>query len=246
MRRTSRPSRFTLIEMLVVITIVAVLAALLAPSLQKSLDLAQETSCANNLRQVGIAASTYLADYHGRFPWAGDLVYPNVVVDGWYSLLYHGGGAIYLCPADPAVEVGCVTLEERLKHGRISYGFNDILCGGMKQKGWGAPFDVPLRLRDAKRPGKTIGFTDTICGIGWNPPKTFGYYHVYPYGDIYNPMAHTRHLDIDCNVLWLDWHVQKVTSPGGPQSLYTAGLLGTWWGCPGEYNYWDPFGEAHW
>ncbi|MBP5232787.1 MAG: prepilin-type N-terminal cleavage/methylation domain-containing protein [Planctomycetes bacterium] len=244
MRCRPRPPAFTLIEMLIVIAIIAVLAALLAPALQKSLDVAREAACANNLRQVGIATSTYLADYHNRFFRAGELVHPNTVVDGWYSLVYQDGGNIYFCPADQMAEYA--TVEDRLKHGQISYGVNDILCGGMKMKGWGAPFDTPLRLRDAKRPSKTIGFTDTVCGIGWNPPKLYGYFHVFPYSDIYNPMAHTRHMDLDCNVLWLDWHVQKVSTPAGPEALYAKGLLGKWWGCPGEYNYWDPFGQEHW
>ena len=46
---------FTLIEMLIVVTIIGILAALLAPALQKSLESARAVHCANNLRQCGAA-----------------------------------------------------------------------------------------------------------------------------------------------------------------------------------------------
>lgn len=59
---------FTLIEMLIVVTIIGILAALLAPALQKSLESARAMHCANNLRQCGIAIFQYVEDNHGRLP----------------------------------------------------------------------------------------------------------------------------------------------------------------------------------
>jgi prepilin-type N-terminal cleavage/methylation domain-containing protein len=58
---------FSLVEVLVVIAIVGLLAALLLPAIQASREASRRTVCANNLRQMGIALSAYHAA-HRRFP----------------------------------------------------------------------------------------------------------------------------------------------------------------------------------
>lgn len=63
--RSPHPCGFTLIEMLVVIAIIAILAAMLSPALQNALDTAKGAACANNLRQAGIAIVTYAGDHKG-------------------------------------------------------------------------------------------------------------------------------------------------------------------------------------
>ena len=63
--------RFTLIEMLVVIAIIAILASLLAPSLHRSLRVANSLSCLNNLRQIGVWALGYATEWNGYLPIHG-------------------------------------------------------------------------------------------------------------------------------------------------------------------------------
>ena len=59
---------FTLIEMLIVIAVVAVLAALLFPVLSKTRARARQTQCLSNLRQLSLATFQYAQDSDDHYP----------------------------------------------------------------------------------------------------------------------------------------------------------------------------------
>ncbi|OGV42106.1 MAG: hypothetical protein A2X48_14880 [Lentisphaerae bacterium GWF2_49_21] len=59
---------FTLIELLVVIAIIAILAALLLPALQNAKDMARDSACKSNLKQLGLYIHMYIDDFDGYFP----------------------------------------------------------------------------------------------------------------------------------------------------------------------------------
>lgn len=60
---------FTLVELIVVISIITLLVALLLPTLSKARDSANLSACLANQRQIGTAFRVYTTDYNDRLPW---------------------------------------------------------------------------------------------------------------------------------------------------------------------------------
>ena len=97
---------FTLVELLTVITIIAMLAGMISPSLQRVRAKAETTVCQSNLRQIGTAVWLYIPDNGNKFPsinnsW-GSQVFTN---EGATNLLgalgpYGLTAKALACPAD--------------------------------------------------------------------------------------------------------------------------------------------------
>lgn len=117
------PSRlrraFTLVELLVVVSIIALLISILLPSLRNAREQAKATQCAANCRQIGQAMATYLAEHNGVYPpsyvypinrsasWSIVQQSPQSFPNGylhWSHFLYSGGKVgekAFQCPTFP-------------------------------------------------------------------------------------------------------------------------------------------------
>ncbi len=158
-----KQSGFTLIELLVVIAIIAILAAILFPVFATAREKARQTSCASNLKQLGLAYVQYTQDYDEQSPggiYEGNGLY-NAVTGGsgrmsWlYSLnAYTKSTGIYACPSDATLPVDST-------HFVQSYAINMNI-------GWTGTNAAPIRpaaVSQFSAPTKTILFTE-IQGNG--------------------------------------------------------------------------------
>jgi prepilin-type processing-associated H-X9-DG protein len=112
-----------LVELLVVITVVAILMALLFPAVQAAREAARRTECANNLRQVGIAVIRYCDDHRGDFP---KTTHDTDIDKCWiYTLAEYleSVDEIRICPSD-------LKAKERLEARMSSYAMNAYVTNG--------------------------------------------------------------------------------------------------------------------
>jgi hypothetical protein len=102
---------------LVVVAIIAILAALLLPSLRSARESAKKITCCNNLRQIGLGFALYAGENDGNWPydatvygapyngrrqtfenaWMETMLSPYVAPANW--AIGRAGGQVYVCPS---------------------------------------------------------------------------------------------------------------------------------------------------
>src|SRR5262245_8797299 len=96
---------FTLIELLIVIAIIAILAALLLPALSRGKSAGQSAVCKSNLREIGLALELYVIDFQ-KFPLCAtaDQVQGRSGFTLWDAKLLPYAAShsnLFVCPGDP-------------------------------------------------------------------------------------------------------------------------------------------------
>lgn len=205
--RVRRVTKFTLVELLIVIAIIIVLAGLLLPALRRAKGKVYQTYCANNQKQISIAINGYLGDNNEYYP----------VAQLWTSSLYSAlniqrtgyGNENYVtalsCPSDQIKRT--VTTPKRSYS--ISYRSYAASREGI------AWINGSRKLAEIRIPSNTILITDY-----WTSTSYFGSTnYLYITKDYIEPSGY--HDDVGGrNYLFCDGHIRFITS--GVQATYSA------------------------
>ncbi len=143
---------FTLIELLVVIAIIAILAAILFPVFGSIRENARRTSCASNLKQLGLALTQYTQDFDEMLPMGSSAGRGNLGGgDGWAGRVFPfvKSQAVFACPDDTASPVPNSVGGMAYTLSPVSYAYNTALSGI-------PPLGIQGALPRLNAPAKTV------------------------------------------------------------------------------------------
>lgn len=220
-----------LLQMVVVVAILAILAALLFPALQKTLESARSAKCIGNLRQIGMGILSYTSDNNGIFPpfqegtyttweYVGHFEYNGTLgnLAGWGGYIYpylggRGNWKVFVCPSDPHAAERNLT--DYTSNGGLGTGASYSLNAGYIGAPRGVSYNVSaensagaqsrqVRITDLQWASQTCLVADDSCKNVWPVNQS------RPVGLLYAPWAsavyHPQHSG-GLNVLYCDGHV---------------------------------------
>ncbi|OGV50555.1 MAG: hypothetical protein A2017_20475 [Lentisphaerae bacterium GWF2_44_16] len=156
---------FTLVELLITISIIAILAALLLPALKKATDSGRETSCKGNLRQIIVLQASYTNDFNDYLPISLAVAFsPNNPWSAFYNLDYVSNTKIYDCPSDKTRTPSSTTWPGNGHYYNYSWhkgnnqGYFWWFCYGYYSDG--SLMQIPLKIFNIKKPQFDLVATD--------------------------------------------------------------------------------------
>jgi prepilin-type N-terminal cleavage/methylation domain-containing protein/prepilin-type processing-associated H-X9-DG protein len=217
---------FTLIELLVVIAIIAILASILFPVFARARENARRSSCASNLKQIGLGIMQYTQDYDEKMVLVGSV--GGGCSTPWQDRVqpYTKSTQVFRCPSNThnkaADEVPCSSLNLSANYiaNGTWYAFNN---SGSDTFGFSRPMDqvawndtaspiVPMALSRILQPAQSIMLAEFDSTPGAPAISTTTYLNL------------TNHLTTS-NYLFCDGHVKSLK----PTATHPSGTSPNMW-----------------
>ena len=245
----NRPG-LTVIEVLTVISVMALLMAILMPPLGAARSGSRALACKSNLRQLLLASIGYATENDGAYVPAAEDMWGNAGLYRWHGVRdtlddpfdplrgplvgYLADGKVKACP----VKVDFVKGHEwnaNFEQGCGGYGYNMTYIGSRLWQGsidsvqnWKDAYATTTRMTEVASPGQTLMFADTAMANG--PTSLIEYSFAEPPFTVQNgrpvtefymsPSIHFRHKD-QTNVGWCDGHVDpRLMAPFEGENIY--------------------------
>ena len=235
---------FTLVELLVVIAVIAVLAALLLPSLSKAKERGKSIRCVSNLRQLAIAATLYAGDNEDTLPWSvrhwispsnptavmnyTDPASPNFRTNIYWQLTEYvqRSDAFWHCPSAPLDDAVTKSGDDSPL---IGYMGNMYALGVSESPVFPAPDVSQKRLGQLLDPLRAKLFADV--GVNW---QAIWVGVAYEHPSFPRPVIPVPVHRKSINVVMADAHAEQLGStefhrPGGAGTSYQVDPRLNWW-----------------
>ncbi len=241
---------FTLIELLIVISIIALLTAILMPALGAARSQSRALACKSNLRQLVIANIGYATENDGFYVPAASDMWDNAGLHRWHGqrdaldepfdplrgplIGYLADGRVKECPLKVEFVKG-QDWNTNFEQGGGGYGYNMTYIGSRTSQSaagsvqaWKDSYAMTARMTEIAAPALTLMFADTamansgksLIEYSFAEPP-FTVHNGRPVTGFYmSPSIHFRHRD-QANVAWADGHIeQRKIANSGDKNVY--------------------------